>query len=101
MLRFPATSNIFGNIPIKNSVKGAPACTAITQVSDRSHNVHTANLHLRGSGERNGEQRNTVVSFSRAIMQASDCCSRQKGTSQDEAMLISQEIKPVVMAIIE
>ena len=32
----------------------------------------TTNHHLRGSGERNGEQRRTKVSFGRTMMQALD-----------------------------
>jgi len=32
--------------------------------------MFTANSHLRGSGERNGAQRKTKVSFGRTMMQA-------------------------------
>jgi len=32
--------------------------------------VHTANRHLYGSGERDGEQRRTKLSFNKTIMQA-------------------------------
>ena len=42
---------------------------AITQVSHWSHNAHTANHHLRGSGERNEVQRRTKASFCRTMIQ--------------------------------
>ena len=35
------------------------------------------------------------------MMQAWSCCGWQKGTSLDKASLNSEEIKPVVIAIIE
>jgi len=53
----------------KNNVR-RPTCTALTKVSHQSHNVHTANRHLRSKGERNGVQRRTKVSFGRTMMQA-------------------------------
>jgi len=43
------------------------ASTALAQVPHRSHSACTVNCHLCGSGERNGAQRRTKVSF---MMQA-------------------------------
>ena len=54
----------------KNNVKSTPASSALTLVSHRSQNVCTTNRHLRRSGERNGAQRRTKVSFGRTMMQA-------------------------------
>ena len=56
---FPATSNTFGNIPSKNSVRSAPDSTALTQVLHQSHYAHTANCYkLTEKGmEHEGEQR--------------------------------------------
>jgi len=54
----------------KNDVRSSSASSALTLVLHRSHNVHTANRHLCGSGGRNGAQRRTKVSFSRTMMQA-------------------------------
>jgi len=41
------------------------------------------------------------VSFGRTMMQAMELCGWRKGTSLDETMLNSEEIKPVAIAIIE
>ena len=46
------------------------AISAVTKVSMKPQSGATANRHLRGSQERNGEQRRTKVSFDRTIMQA-------------------------------
>ena len=46
------------------------AITAVSKVSMKPRSVTTANRHLHGSGERNGEQRRTKVSFGRTMMQA-------------------------------
>ena len=62
--------------------------------------MRTANGHLRGKGERNGIQRKTKVSFGRTMMQAMELLRLAKGTSPDETMLNSEEIKPVATAII-
>ena len=68
MLRFVfSSSNTLGNIPTKNNLRSAFARTALAQVSHQSHNVCTAN---RGSGEKNGAQMRTKVSFGRTMMQA-------------------------------
>ena len=53
----------------KNNTRSAPTSTEVTQVSHWSHNVHTANCHLRSGGERNGAQRITEVSIGRTMMQ--------------------------------
>ena len=67
---FPATSNTYGNIPSKNNIRSASASTTLTQVLHRSLIIHTANCHLRRSGERNGTQKRTKVSFCSTTMQA-------------------------------
>jgi len=58
---------------------------------------------VRGSGERNGEQKRTKVSFGRTMMQALELLqlakSWRKGTSRDEAILNSEEIKPAVIEL--
>ena len=62
------------------------------------HNVHAANCHIHGSGERNGAQRRTKVSFTTTMMQALKLLWL---VSWDETMLNSEEIKPVALTIIE
>ena len=57
---FPATSNTLGNILSREQRKKHPASTAFTLVSHQSHNARAANCHFRGSGERDGEQKNKV-----------------------------------------
>ena len=59
---------------------------------------HYCKSSPNGSGETNGEQRRTKVSFDRTMMQALEL---QKGTSRDKATRISEEIKPVALAISE
>jgi len=54
----------------KNNVRSAPASSALTLVSHRSHNACIANCHLSGSELRNGAQKRTKVSFGRTMMQA-------------------------------
>jgi len=54
----------------KNSVRRAPASSALIQVSHWSCNAHTANYHLHGSRKRNGAQREGKVSLGRSMMQA-------------------------------
>jgi len=46
------------------------AITAVTKVSMKPQSNATTNCHLRGSEERNAEQRRTKVSFGRAMMRA-------------------------------
>ena len=73
MLRFtssPSNSCHEAIFQSKNNVSSAPASTALAQVSHRSHNAHTSNRHQCGSGERNGAQRRTKVSFGKTMMQA-------------------------------
>jgi len=60
---------MLGNIPSKNNAGSTPASSALTLVFHQSHNVHTANRHPCGSGERNGAQRRTKVSFGRTMME--------------------------------
>ena len=44
--------------------------TAVTKPSVKPRSGAAANRYLRSSGERNGEQRRTKVSFGRTMMQA-------------------------------
>jgi len=66
--------------------------TAVTKSSTKPRSGATTNHHLRGSGERNGEQRRTKVSFGRTMMQALELQRLAKRTSWDEATLNSEEI---------
>ena len=83
------------------NIVGVPASTALTLVLRRSHNVCTTNRHFCGSGERNGKQRKTKLSFGRTMMQTLELLGWQKGMSRDKVMLISEKIKPVAIAVIE
>ena len=74
---------------VENSIRSAPASTALTQVLHQSHNARTANRHLRGSGERNID-----ASVGAAAV-------GKQTHPRDKAMLFSEEIKPVAIAIIE
>ena len=53
----------------QNNVRSTPASSALTLVLHRSHNMHITNRHLRGSGERNGAQRRTKVSFMMQVLE--------------------------------
>ena len=46
------------------------AITAVTKSSMKPRSGATTNRHLSGSGERNGEQRRTRVSFGRTMIRA-------------------------------
>ena len=63
--------------------------------------MRAANCHIHGSGERNGAQRRPKVSFTTAMIQALELLWLAKSTSWDEAMLNSEEIKPIALTIIE
>ena len=67
--------------------------------------MHYVNIVLTptvcGSGERNGVQWRTKVSFGKPLCKHWSCCSWQKGTSPDKATLNSEEIKRIAIAIIE
>ena len=52
---------LWATFQLKNNIRSAPASTALTLASHQSHNTHTTNRHLYGSGEKNGEQRRTKV----------------------------------------
>jgi len=54
-----------------------------------------------GSGKRDGKQRRTKATFGRTMMQALELLWLAKGTSQDEAALISEILKPVSIVSIE
>jgi len=79
-LRFTSSSsNVWLPFLAKNNITSSPACTALTQVSHRSHNVHTANHHLHGKREKSGIRRRTKVSFGRTMMQALELLRLAKG----------------------
>jgi len=60
-----------GNIPSKNKVRSTPASSALALVLHQSYNVRLENCRLlHGSGERDGAQRRTKVSFRRIRMEA-------------------------------
>ena len=64
--------------------------------------MQNANRHLHSKGERYGVYRRTKVSFGRTMLcKHWNCSGWQKGTSPDEPMLNSEEIKCVAIAIIE
>ena len=68
---FSVLSNSLLNIfKQKDSVLNTSAITPVTKVSMKSRSGATANRHLHGSKERNGEQRRTKVSFGRTMMRA-------------------------------
>ena len=67
---FQLLRTFWATVHATNNIRSAPASSVLTQVSHWSHNAYTANCHLHGSGERNGEQRRTKVSFDRTMMQA-------------------------------
>jgi len=52
----------------KDRVINTSAITAVTKSSMKPWSGATANCHLHGSGERNGEQRRTKVSFGITMM---------------------------------
>ena len=89
------------NLKQKDSVINTSAITAVTKSSMKPQSGTTANHHLRGSGERNKEQRRTKVSFGRTMMWALELLRLQKGTSRDKATLNSEEIKPIALVVIE
>ena len=62
--------------------------------------MSTANCTY-AAGERNEALRRTKLSFGRTMMQALELLWLVKGMSLDEAMLNSEEIKPVAIAIIK
>ena len=53
----PALQTCWAMFQAKNNVESAPASSVLTVASHRSHNVRTANCHLRAKGERNAVQR--------------------------------------------
>ena len=60
---------IWAKFQAKNNVRSASASTALAQVLYQSHITCTVNHHQRGSGERNGAQTRTKVSFDKTMMQ--------------------------------
>ena len=90
-----APQNFWATFQAKSNARRAPASTALTLLSHQSHKVCTTNRHLRGSGERNGEQRKALVKPHWS------CCGWQKGTSRDEAASNSAKIKPIALVVIE
>ena len=71
---------------------------AINKSSMKPLSGATANRHLCSSGERNGEQRRTKVSFG---CEHWTCSGWRKCTSRDEATLNSEVIKPIALVVIE
>ena len=57
----------------------------------------TTNHHLRVSGERDGKQRSTKVSFGRTMMQTSELL---QGTPWDKPTFNCEEIKPIALAVV-
>jgi len=84
-----ALQTFWATFPAKNNARSTPASTALTH---QSHNAHSGNRHLCGSGERNGEQRRTKVSFGRTVMQALEMLQAHLGMKQCRTV---QKIKPV------
>jgi len=54
----------------KDGVLNTSAITAVTKSSMKPQSGATTNRHLSGSGERNGEQRRTKVSFGGTMIRA-------------------------------
>ena len=65
----PVLWTCWSTFQAKNNVRSTSVSSSLTLVSHRSHNLCTVNCHLRGSGERNGTQRKTKLSFGRTMMQ--------------------------------
>ena len=82
----------------KDSVINTSATIEVTKSSIKPQSSTTTNHHLRGSGERNGEQRRTKVSFGRSMTRALELVKRH---TWDEALLNSEEIKPIALVIIK
>jgi len=62
--------------------------------------VHTANRHLHSSGERNGAQRRTKVSFGKTMMQAFELLQLTKRNILGFSNVVrGQEIEPVALDI--
>ena len=80
----------WASFQVKNNISVSTALTLVLHMC-------TVNRHLHGSGERNGEQGRTKVSFGRTMMQALEVLWLVKGTSWD--VVISTKIKPVALAI--
>ena len=66
MLHLQQLQTLWITIQEKNSVRSAPANTALTKISDQNHNARTTNRDLRSKGERNEAQRRTK--FGRTMM---------------------------------
>ena len=60
------------------------AITAVIKCSMKPRISATSNRQLRGSGESNGKQRRTKVSFGRTMIQALELRQLEKSTSRDE-----------------
>jgi len=89
----------WATVQAKNTVRSTPASSALTLVSYRSHNAHTKNCHLCDSGEGNGAQSRTKVSFGRTMMQALELLRLAKihiSRQTDVEWLVSQSISQLV-----
>jgi len=67
-LRFQCYLRFSKSFKQKDSVLNTSAITAVTKSSMKPRSGTTANRHLHGSEEGNGEQRGTKVSFGRTMM---------------------------------
>jgi len=72
--------------------------TNVTSIMKGSHHVQQPNQHFSLSAKMNGTQRRTPISPWRMHC---TYCGMPNGTCQGEAMLNSQNIKPVAIAVIE
>ena len=90
-------SNTSSNIPDKTNIGMSSASTALAQILHRSHNVHTANRHLRSSGEKNEAQKRTRYK----LKCWSCCCDWQKAHFRTKRCWSMQKIKPIALAVIE
>ena len=73
--------------------------TAVTKSSMKPQSGATTYRHLRGSEERNGEQRRTKVSFGRTMMRALELQRLAKGHISRRSDI--EEIKPIALVVIE
>ena len=65
---FLVTSNTLSNLPCKNSIRRAPASSALTKSQTKA--ITCIPQYMQHSGEMNGVQKRTKVSFGRIMMQA-------------------------------
>ena len=93
---FSELSNILQNVLSKRMASWTLLQSMQLQSLPRSG--ATTNRHLHGRGERNQEQRKALVE---PWCKHWSCSGWWKGTSPDKAMLNSEEIKPIALAVIK